>query len=77
VLSIYGIVVASVLSGSFAVEVVMSWPGLGALMYEALVARDLFLVSGCAVAASTFLALGVFASDLALAVADPRRESWS
>jgi peptide/nickel transport system permease protein len=77
ILSIYGIVVASALSGSFAVEVVMSWPGLGALMYEALVARDLYLVAGCAVAVSTFLALGVFASDLALAVADPRREGWS
>ena len=74
VLSTYGIVVASVLSGSFAVEVVMSWPGLGALMYEALVARDLYLVAGCAAAVSTFLALGVFASDLALVLADPRRE---
>ena len=54
-------------------EVVMSWPGLGALMYEALVARDLFLVAGCAVAVSTFLAFGVFVSDLALVAADPRR----
>jgi peptide/nickel transport system permease protein len=73
VLSIYGLVVATALSGSFAVEVVMSWPGLGALMYEALVARDLFLVAGCAVAVSTFLAFGVFVSDLALVAADPRR----
>jgi peptide/nickel transport system permease protein len=77
VLSIYGIVVAGVLSGSFAVEVVMSWPGLGALMYEALVARDLYLVAGCAAAVSTFLALGVFASDLALVLADPRRAGGS
>jgi peptide/nickel transport system permease protein len=73
ILSIYGIVVATALSGSFAVEVVVSWPGLGALMYEALVARDLFLVAGCAVAVSSFLAVGVFASDLALAAVDPRR----
>ena len=73
ILSIYGIVVGSVLSGSFAVEVVMSWPGLGALTYEALVARDLFLVAGCAVAVSSFLAVGVFASDVALGIADPRR----
>jgi peptide/nickel transport system permease protein len=73
ILSIYGIIVATVLSGSFAVEVVMGWPGLGALMFEALVARDLFLVSGCAVAVATFLAVGTFASDLALAAADPRQ----
>ena len=74
VLAVYGIVVGSVLSGSFAVEIVMSWPGLGALMYEGLVARDLFLVAGCAAAGATFLALGILASDLALAIADPRVE---
>ena len=34
VLAIYGVIVGSVLSGSFAVEIVTSWPGLGALMYE-------------------------------------------
>jgi peptide/nickel transport system permease protein len=77
VLSIYGIVVATVLSGSLAVEIVMSWPGLGALMHEALIARDLFLVAGCAVAVSSFLAAGVLASDVALALVDPRREAGS
>jgi hypothetical protein len=30
-------------------------------------------VAGCAVAVSTFLAFGVFVSDLALVAADPRR----
>lgn len=72
VLAIYGVMIGSVLSGSFAVEIVTSWPGLGALMYEALVARDLFLVAGCAAAGSMFLALGILLSDIALAIADPR-----
>jgi peptide/nickel transport system permease protein len=72
VLAIYGVIVGGVLSGSFAVEIVSSWPGLGALMYEALVARDLYLVAGCAAAGSIFLAMGIFLSDVALAVADPR-----
>jgi peptide/nickel transport system permease protein len=76
VLSVYGIIVASVLSGSFAVEIAMSWPGLGALTYEALGARDLYLVGGCAIAVSTLLAAGVLASDVALRLADPRREGW-
>ena len=52
--------------GSFAVEIVTSWPGLGALMYEALVARDLYLVAGCAAAGAMFLALGILLSDLGL-----------
>jgi peptide/nickel transport system permease protein len=74
VLAIYGIVVGSVLSGSFVVEIVMSWPGLGALTYEALRSRDIFLVAGCAAAGSLFLAAGILASDLALAAVDPRIE---
>jgi peptide/nickel transport system permease protein len=72
VLAVYGVLVGAVLSGSFAVEIVMAWPGLGALMYEALVARDLYLVAGCAAAGAAFLAAGVLGSDVALALADPR-----
>jgi peptide/nickel transport system permease protein len=72
VLAIYGVIVGTVLSGSFAVEIVTSWPGLGALMYDALVSRDLFLVAGCAGAGAVFLALGTLTADIALALADPR-----
>lgn len=72
VAAIYGLVLAGLLSGSFVVEIVTSWPGLGKLMYEALRARDLYLVAGCAAAGSIFLAVGSLLSDLALAVADPR-----
>jgi ABC-type dipeptide/oligopeptide/nickel transport system permease component len=75
VLAIYGIVLGSILSGSFVVEIVMSWPGLGALMYEALVSRDLYLVAGCAAVGSLFLAAGVLASDVVLAIVDPRVEA--
>jgi peptide/nickel transport system permease protein len=72
VLAIYGIVIGSLLGGSFAVEYVMAWPGLGALMYEALVARDAYLVAGCAAAGAAALAVGIFAADIALAAVDPR-----
>ena len=74
VVAIYGIVIGTVLSGSFAVEIVMAWPGLGRLTYEALRARDLYLVAGCAAAGSVFLAGGILMSDLALAAIDPRVE---
>jgi len=72
VASIYGLVVATLLSGSFAVEMVTSWPGLGRLMLEALRARDVFLVAGCAATGSLFLACGTLLSDVALAFVDPR-----
>ena len=70
--SIYGLVVGTLLSGSFAVEVITTWPGLGSLMLNALRARDVYLVAGCAAAGSIFLAAGTLASDAALAYVDPR-----
>ena len=72
VLGVYGIIVGSVFSGAFIVEIVSAWPGLGRLTYEALIARDLNLVAGCAVVGSTFLALGNLAADAALLACDPR-----
>jgi ABC-type dipeptide/oligopeptide/nickel transport system permease component len=41
-------------------------------MYDALRARDLYLVAGCAAAGAFFLAVGTFLSDVLLAAADPR-----
>jgi len=70
--SIYGLVVGTLLSGSFAVEAVTAWPGLGGLMLGALRARDVYLVAGCAAAGSVFLAIGTLMSDAALAILDPR-----
>lgn len=72
VLAIYGVIVGSLFSGSFAVEIVTAWPGLGALMREALMSRDTYLVAGCAAAGAAFLAAGILAGDIAHAVADPR-----
>jgi ABC-type dipeptide/oligopeptide/nickel transport system permease component len=72
VASVYGLVVGTLLSGSFAVEMVTTWPGLGRLMLEALRARDVYLVAGCAATGSVFLVCGTFLSDLALALVDPR-----
>ncbi len=72
VASVYGLILGSLLSGSFIVEIVTAWPGLGRLMYDGLRSRDLYLVAGCAAAGGAFLALGGLLSDLALAALDPR-----
>ncbi len=70
--SVYGLVVGTLLSGSFAVEVITTWPGLGRLMLDALRARDVYLVAGCAATGALFLVCGTLLSDAALAVVDPR-----
>jgi peptide/nickel transport system permease protein len=70
--SVYGLVIGTLLSGSFAVEVITTWPGLGRLMLEALRARDVYLVAGCAATGALFLVCGTLLSDAALAIVDPR-----
>jgi peptide/nickel transport system permease protein len=70
--AVYGLIVGTLLSGSFAVEVISAWQGLGTLMLGALRTRDVYLVAGCAGAGALFLAVGTLASDVALALVDPR-----
>ena len=72
VLAVFGVIAGTLISGSFAVEYVMTWPGLGRLLYDALIARDANVVAGCAATGAALLAAGIFISDVALASADPR-----
>jgi peptide/nickel transport system permease protein len=75
VLGLYGLMIGTLFSGSFVVEVVTAWPGLGRLMYDALRGRDLYLITGCAAAGAVFVGLGTLVADLLTAVSDPRRLS--
>ena len=73
----YGLIIGTLLSGSFAVEVISAWPGLGTLMLGALRTRDIYLVAGCSGAGALFLAFGTLFSDVALAFVDPRASDTS
>ena len=72
VLGVAGAIVGSLFSGSLAVEMVTSWPGLGRLLFDAVSGRDLFLAAGCALAGAVLIAAGNLAADIARAFADPR-----
>jgi peptide/nickel transport system permease protein len=72
VLGVYGIVIGTLFSGSLAVEAITGWPGIGRLMSDALVGRDLFLTAGCALAGGVLIALGNVVADVARALVDPR-----
>jgi ABC-type dipeptide/oligopeptide/nickel transport system permease component len=61
-----------VLSGSLAVELVTGWPGLGRLMLDALLARDLDLAAGCAGAAAVLVGTAAWTADVVHVLVDPR-----
>ena len=69
---LFGLSLAFLLSGTLAVEVVFSWPGLGRTIFDAINARDLPVVLATTALTATMVALGSFAADLLLAWADPR-----
>jgi peptide/nickel transport system permease protein len=71
-ISLFGLSLAGLLSMSLLVEVVMSWPGLGPLLLEAILARDFHLVLGPVLASTLFLIGGNLVADVLLLAADPR-----
>ena len=71
-ISLFGFSIGMLLSGSLLIEVVMSWPGLGPLLLEAILARDLYVVIGGILFSTFFLVGGNLFADLLLYWADPR-----
>jgi peptide/nickel transport system permease protein len=71
-ISLFGLSVAVLLSVSLLIEVVMSWPGMGPLLLEAILARDLFLVIGAVMLSTVFLIVGNLLGDVLLYAFDPR-----
>jgi peptide/nickel transport system permease protein len=74
-ISLFGLSVAALVSGSFLVEVVTAWPGIGPLFLEAIYARDLHLVVAVVMLFTAFLILANLTADLLLYAADPRVRS--
>ena len=71
-ISLFGFSIGALLSGSLLIEVVMSWPGLGPLLLEAILARDPYVVVGGILFSTLFLVGGNLLADLLLYWADPR-----
>jgi len=71
-ISLVGFSIGTLLSGSLLIEVVMSWPGLGPFLLEAILARDIYVVIGGVLLSTFFLVGGNFLADLLLYWADPR-----
>jgi peptide/nickel transport system permease protein len=71
-ITLFGYTLGALVSGSFVAEIVFSWPGLGRVTVEALLAQDTYLVLGAVLMASVVLVIGNLIADLLLAASDPR-----
>ena len=63
---------ADLFSGSLILEIIFSYPGIGRLMYEAVINKDINLVMTNLMFTSALILVGMLISDVALALVDPR-----
>ncbi|HCU08784.1 MAG TPA: ABC transporter permease [Clostridiales bacterium] len=64
-----------IVGGAIQIETVFSWPGLGNLMYGALINRDYPLLQGVFLLTTVTVILANFLSDILYEVVDPRVKS--
>jgi peptide/nickel transport system permease protein len=71
-ISLFGFSVGSLLSISLLVEIILSWPGLGPLVVEAVLARDIYVVVAATMFSAACLIVGNLLADVLLYCTDPR-----
>ena len=72
VITILGMNIGTMLTGSVLVEVVFAWPGMGRLLYDGVLARDYPLITGIILVTSIVVILINLITDILYAVVDPR-----
>ena len=71
-LTYFGILAASILTGSVVIETVYSWPGMGWVAIEAIRGRDFPVVQAVIIAYAVIYMLSNLFVDLLYVVIDPR-----
>jgi peptide/nickel transport system permease protein len=72
VVTLAGLQFSAVVSGAVLVEAVFSWPGLGTLAFQSIIARDTPTVLGILFFSALVVIIGNLLTDLALRFVDPR-----
>lgn len=71
-LTLFGLWLPLLVTGSVFVEAIFNWPGLGALAAEAILGRDYPVLQGTAMLVAALVIAGSFLADLGYAWLDPR-----
>jgi len=71
-ISIMGMSLPALLSGSAIISIVLNLPTAGLLLYEALLVQDMYLAGTLILMMSAMLLLGNLLADIGLALTDPR-----
>lgn len=77
VVTLAGLQAGQLVGGAVLTETVFAWPGIGRLMFDALVQRDYAVLLGVFFVSSALVVIFNIATDLVYRLADPRIEATS
>jgi len=70
--TMFGLILPGLIGGSVIIESIFSWPGMGRMAYEAILARDYPVILTVNFISAVLVLIGTFISDLLYMVVDPR-----
>jgi len=70
--TMFGMILPGLIGGSVIIESIFSWPGMGRMAYEAILARDYPLILTVNFVSAVLVLAGTFISDVLYMVVDPR-----
>lgn len=72
VITLFGLSLPNLVGGSFVIETVFDWPGIGQLGYQSIFARDYPVLMGLSLLTATAVLLGNLLADVLYAFANPQ-----
>ena len=70
--TMFGLILPGLIGGSVIIESIFSWPGMGRMAYEAILARDYPIILTVNFISAVLVLIGTFISDLLYMLVDPR-----
>jgi peptide/nickel transport system permease protein len=70
--TMFGLILPGLIGGSVIIESIFSWPGMGRMAYEAILARDYPVILTVNFISAVLVLAGTFVSDMLYMVVDPR-----
>jgi len=72
VITTAGLEIGHILGGSVIIEAVFSWPGIGNMLYNSIISKDVPMMQGCIVLIGFGYVVSMFLVDIVIALVDPR-----
>jgi peptide/nickel transport system permease protein len=70
--TMFGLIIPGLLGGSVIIETIFSWPGIGRMAYESILARDYPVILTVNFISAVLVLVGTFVSDILYLLVDPR-----